>query len=220
MGNTAPLGNTAPMGKTARMGRRVDPAKEVAILAAARTAFLEQPYDRVSMDSVAARAGVSKVTIYAKYQSKEVLFIAAMNEGCAAIYNKTKEDAQSGAPLDQALSYLGVNFMTMILAPEMAALHGVMIQVAQDRPEITSQYYQVVVEASIATLAETLQIATKRGVFACTDARQAAVQFIAMVQGVYRYENELGVSQPHSLDELTAYIDACVAMFLRAYRVT
>lgn len=200
------------------MGRRADPAKEAAILAAARAAFLELPYDRVSMDAVAMRAGVSKVTIYSKYQSKEGLFIATMSEQCGAIYEQARSDTRSGGPLDSALAELGGRFMTMIMSPDMAAIHGIMIQAAQERPELTQLYYKAVVETSIATLAETLDIAAARGLFACDDTRRAAIQFIAMIQGVYRYEHELGVATSAEPEGMRAYVGDCVKLFLRAHR--
>jgi TetR/AcrR family transcriptional regulator, mexJK operon transcriptional repressor len=200
------------------MGRRADPAKDIAILEAARAAFLEQPYDRVSMDAIAARAGVSKVTIYAKYQSKEGLFISTMSEQCGAIYEQARSDTRSGGPLEAALGDLGERFMTMILSPDTAALHGVMVQAAQERPELTQLYYQAVVETSIATLAETLDIAVARGAIICEDTRRAAVQFIAMIQGVYRYEHELGVAASGEPVGMSAYVADCVKLFLRAHR--
>jgi TetR/AcrR family transcriptional regulator, mexJK operon transcriptional repressor len=201
----------------ARLGRRADPAKEAAILTAARHAFLELPFDRVSMDSVAARANVSKATIYAKYQSKEGLFVATMNEQCGAIYEQARSDTRAGGPLDVALRDLGTRFMTMILSPDITAMHGVMMQAAQDRPELTQLYYKSVVETSITTLAETLDIAISRDLFACDDTHRAAVQFIAMIQGVYRYEHELGVATQSPPKDLEAYVADCVGLFLRGY---
>lgn len=200
------------------MGRPSDPAKDAAILEAARTAFLELPFERVSMDGVAARAGVSKVTIYSKYKSKEALFVAAMNESCAAIYNQAKAETETGGPIDQVLFHLGTGFMLMILAPEVAALHGVMMQVAQDKPDLTRQYYELVVTSSLNTLAETLTIATTRGELACPDPKRAAIQFIAMVQGVFRYELELGVDRTLDEDGVRSYVADCVGLFVRGYR--
>ena len=48
------------------------------IIAAAREAFLEKGYDGVSMDEVASRAGVAKQTVYARYASKDALFLAVV----------------------------------------------------------------------------------------------------------------------------------------------
>jgi TetR/AcrR family transcriptional regulator, mexJK operon transcriptional repressor len=201
-----------------RVGRPSDPVKETAILEAARTAFLELPFERVSMDAVAKRAGVSKVTIYSKYKSKEALFVAAMNESCAAIYNQAKTETETGGPIDQVLFQLGCAFMLMILAPDVAALHGVMMQVAQDKPDLTRHYYESVVTASLETLAETLTIATRRREIACPDPKRAATQFIAMVQGVFRYELELGVDSTLDEDEVRSYVADCVGLFIRGYR--
>jgi TetR/AcrR family transcriptional regulator, mexJK operon transcriptional repressor len=202
-----------------RMGRPTDPRKEAAILEAARKSFLELSFDRVSMDAVAARAGVSKVTIYAKYKSKEALFVAAMNEGCASIYNQAKSDARSGGSIAEILTRLGISFMSMILAPEVSAMHGVMMQVAQDKPELPRQFYHSVVAVSLETLAETLTIAIERGELTCPDPRRAAIQFIAMIQGVYRYQLELGVEVSLNETALQAYVSDCVAVFLRGYGV-
>lgn len=201
-----------------RMGRPINPVKETAILEAARSAFLELPFERVSMDAIAARAGVSKVTIYSKYKSKEGLFVAAMNESCEAIYNKAKAETETGGPIEHVLTQLGTGFMLMILAPEVAALHGVMMQVAQDKPELPRQYFETVVTTSLETLAQTLAIATNRGELNCHDPKRAAIQFIAMVQGVYRYELELGVKRTLDETEVRAYVSDCVGLFVRGYR--
>jgi TetR/AcrR family transcriptional regulator, mexJK operon transcriptional repressor len=206
------------MTPAAKMGRPTDPAKEAAILEAARAAFLELPFERVSMDAVASRAGVSKVTIYAKYKSKEALFVAAMNESCAAIYNQAKVAIQSGGAIDVALTQLGTNFLMMILSPDVSAMHGVMMQVAEHKPELPRQFYQTVVTTSLETLAEALTFAVERGELVINDPRRAAIQFIALVQGVYRYELELGVTPTLDAQAVESYVRDCVALFTRGYR--
>jgi TetR/AcrR family transcriptional regulator, mexJK operon transcriptional repressor len=210
---------TTPRAKPQRTGRPVDPAKEAAILSAARQCFLGLPYDRVSMEAIADRAGVSKVTLYAKYKSKDGLFVAAMSESCAAIYGKARLTTESGGPIREALVELGVRFMVMILDSEVAAMHGVMMQLAQTRPALPRQFYETAVVRSVDTLAETLAIATENLVLKCPNPRQAAVQFVAMVQGEFRYQLELGVSSAVSHDEIAAYVSSCVDVFLRGYAV-
>jgi AcrR family transcriptional regulator len=49
-----------------------------AILAAAKSVFLEHGFHRVSMDLVAAKAGTTKQTIYARFPSKDALFEAVL----------------------------------------------------------------------------------------------------------------------------------------------
>lgn len=67
----------------ARPGRPRDPACDAAILRAALDVFAEDGYAGVSMDGVAARAGVGKATIYRRYSSKAELIVEAVRCGAA-----------------------------------------------------------------------------------------------------------------------------------------
>ncbi|WP_345429244.1 TetR/AcrR family transcriptional regulator [Actinoallomurus vinaceus] len=49
------------------------------ILFVAKDVFLETGYERASMDTVAARAGTSKRSLYAHFESKDKLFLAVMD---------------------------------------------------------------------------------------------------------------------------------------------
>ena len=64
-----------------RAGRPRDPACDAAILQAALDIFAEQGYAGVSIDGVAARAGVGKATIYRRYSSKAELVVEAVRCG-------------------------------------------------------------------------------------------------------------------------------------------
>ncbi|KAG1258263.1 hypothetical protein G6F65_015638 [Rhizopus arrhizus] len=52
-----------PAAKAAGPGRPKDLGKRAAILEAAKALFIEQGYTGVSMDAIAAQAGVSKLTV-------------------------------------------------------------------------------------------------------------------------------------------------------------
>ena len=71
-------GSTSKVADVRRPGGRRAEQKRAAIVAAARETFLANGYG-VSMDTVAAEAGVSKVTVYNHFGSKESLFIAIIN---------------------------------------------------------------------------------------------------------------------------------------------
>ena len=55
-------------------------AIEQAIITTARALFLEEGFDAVSMEAVAATTGVSKGTLYSRHRSKEELFEAVVEE--------------------------------------------------------------------------------------------------------------------------------------------
>lgn len=62
---------------TVRAGRPRDPALDVAILAATLAVLTRDGYGGLSIDGVAAEAGVSKATIYRRWASKKDLILAA-----------------------------------------------------------------------------------------------------------------------------------------------
>jgi len=64
-----------------RAGRPRDPACDAAILRATLEAFAEEGYAGVSMEGVAARAGVGKATVYRRYASKAHLVVEAVRCG-------------------------------------------------------------------------------------------------------------------------------------------
>lgn len=76
--------------------------KAEAILGVASILFREQGFDRLTMDSVARAAGVSKATLYVHFKSKEALFVAVIeaetqwvNESIWPFGGRNKRSAKS-----------------------------------------------------------------------------------------------------------------------------
>jgi len=69
------------VGGDARVGRPRDPALDAAILTSTAEVFVEEGYAGVSIEGVAARAGVGKATIYRRYRDKAQLVVAAVSHG-------------------------------------------------------------------------------------------------------------------------------------------
>ncbi|MGW0769363.1 TetR/AcrR family transcriptional regulator [Streptomyces sp. NPDC002676] len=84
-----------PPAKQPPTGPRAE-AKRQAIVKAARELFLRDGFD-VSVDAIATAAGVSKVTVYNHFGSKEALFIGAVKDSL---------DAPLGDSLAQATEHL------------------------------------------------------------------------------------------------------------------
>jgi AcrR family transcriptional regulator len=64
-----------------RPGRPRDPALDAAILEAAADLFVEHGYAGISIEGVAAAAGVGKATIYRRFDDKAQLVVAAVRDG-------------------------------------------------------------------------------------------------------------------------------------------
>jgi AcrR family transcriptional regulator len=75
-----------------RPGRPRSAAADESILDAALELFAELGYEGLSVEAVAAAAGVSKATIYRRYPSKSDLILAA----CAVVSDQAREPSDTG----------------------------------------------------------------------------------------------------------------------------
>ena len=111
-------------------GRPRDPAINDAILTAARELLVEVGYVHLAMEAVAARAGVSKPTLYLRYPTRAVLVFEA-------IFGKTKSRAIPAggsirADLREAYDWAVDEFTA---AEARAAIPGLLAEVAAS-PEL------------------------------------------------------------------------------------
>lgn len=140
--------------KASLMGR-----KRLAIVRAARQAFLDGGYAKASMDSIAKAAGVGIKTIYRHFENKDDLFSAVMQAAC----NPEAFDEVSGEwkkqageperpwfskPPRTALVAAGIEYLQHVLSDEQLALYRVVTQDAHTFPELGRRYREQVVERS------------------------------------------------------------------------
>lgn len=198
-------------------GRPKSAAKRDAIIDAARRQFTREPFERVSLDAVAAEAGVSKVTIYSHFPNKEALFIAAIGAGCATVFDRVDLEAGAAADsLDETLTQLGLDFLEMIFDPEVDRLHAVILGEGPRHPELPKMFYEMVVVRSTRTLANFLAAQVECGRIACGEPFVAATQFLAIVQGDFRYRAELGLPRV-CREDMELYVRSCVALVLKSW---
>ena len=74
-------------------GRPRDPETDKRITAAAAELMLLRGFDKMTVDDVAAKAGVGKATVYRRWPSKEDLAVAAMQH----IYSVEMPDPDTGS---------------------------------------------------------------------------------------------------------------------------
>ena len=87
--------------------RRRSEGKKTAILDAAETLFVTDGYERTTIDAVAARAQVSKRTVYNHFSDKEVIFLQVLSRVNEALLSTIRaavdEELTPGRDLHEAL---------------------------------------------------------------------------------------------------------------------
>ena len=128
-----------------------------AILNAAIDLFIEQGYEAMSIEGVAARAGVGKTTIYRRWTSKEDLLVAAMNE---VVFDVEINDT---GILRQDLIRVATNIQTVFASSRAGAVFARMVpHMAADTP-LGRAHHDRVLEPRFAHLEEIVQRGIEQG---------------------------------------------------------
>lgn len=193
--------------------------KRCQILEGARETFLELGFERASVDAIAARAGVSKATVYNHFADKAALFLAAFSEGAdnmrealqSALVERPEDD------IEHALQRAGESLTSVFVSPIALALHRSAAE-AMNLPEIRKMFYERGACLTIDTVATYLARQAEKGILSIDDARTAAVHFVMLCHGDLVMKVRLGVIPPPTPEQIAATVRSAVTMFLRAYK--
>jgi AcrR family transcriptional regulator len=111
------------------------------ILYAAKDVFLEMGFERASMDAIAERAGTSKRTLYAHFESKEKLFFAIIDVARAGFSDRLKQPGDySGDPVE-ALTLFCARLLQMMHWAPVVRMWRMSIAEVDRFPEGATAYY-------------------------------------------------------------------------------
>jgi TetR/AcrR family transcriptional repressor of mexJK operon len=130
--------------------------KSTAILEAARDTFLRLGYEGTNMESIAAAAGVSVMTLYRHSEGKDDLFRAVISNTCdRSDKSKAEMAALMGKPLEVVLELMGVMFQEKLANAETAALLRAVMAERSRFPHLAETAYNAFIgthEDSIETI--------------------------------------------------------------------
>lgn len=115
-----------------RGGRPRDPGNDAAILDAALDLLIERGADSASIEAIARRAGVAKVTVYRRWQSKQDLLMAALEHARTT-------DADTNAVGD-SIDAVVESTASLLSRPRFRALIARVIGASVDHPELVQAY--------------------------------------------------------------------------------
>jgi AcrR family transcriptional regulator len=142
---------------TRQRGRPRDPAIDEALLAATRELLLNVGYSGLSIEAVAARAGVTKPTVYLRYPTKGALVFDA-------VFGKTKTVAipDTGDLVSDLVEAYGWAVAEFAAPEARAALPGLLADVTSS-PELAQLVRTLVIEPEYARVHGLLERAQRRG---------------------------------------------------------
>lgn len=193
--------------------------KRNAILMAAAELFLEQGYEPVSMDAIAAKADVSKRTVYSYFDSKTVLFSSILIAHCNSMGGIALPDHPTGHEPRRVLTEFGRVFVRMITSPRAVAMQRVIFREAERLPEVGRIFFQNGPQRHITKLADYLRQATAEGKLKVDDSTAAAFVFMSIVKAPFHLQQLCGIMENVPSAAIDRAVKNAVDFFLKASAV-
>ncbi len=157
-----------------RWQRRKD-ARPAELLSAALEIFTERGFAGTRLDAVAARAGVSKGTLYLYYANKEDLFKAVVRVGLVSPLTEARDMIDSfGGSSSELLRIFVRGWWERIGATALSGIPKLMLAEAANFPDIGRFYIEEVVLPGQATMSRIIERGILRGEFRPVDPAQVA----------------------------------------------
>lgn len=204
--------------KERRWSRRKE-ARPEEITAAALELFSERGYAATRLEDVAARAGVSKGTLYLYFANKEELFKAVLREGFISPLAEMREAVQRHeGPTFELIEMLIRGWWQHIGATRLSAIPKLIIAEARNFPEVARFYVDEVVRPGREAIAEILRRGIERGEFRAVDPVTAGRLLVAPLFMIALWRNSLAVCTPERIDPLPL-LEAHIDMLRRGLEV-
>jgi TetR/AcrR family transcriptional regulator, mexJK operon transcriptional repressor len=188
------------------------------ILAAATELFLAEGYGSTSIESVAARAGVSKRTFYDRFDDKAMLFASVVQRIIQQIRPPPSVPLLAGANLPDILTRLAGLILRAALAPSALALHRLVNAEAMRFPELAQTVNSdAATREAITLIGELVARELPRLKLTSAERRFLAEQFLFMVVSMPQ-RRAMGFGTPMTPPELDAWAKQVVLLFLNGCR--
>ncbi len=174
--------------KEARPGELLDAALDL---------FVEKGFAATRAEEVAARAGVSKGTLFLYFPSKEELFKAVVRENISGRFQEWGQEFETfegDAP--EMLRYCMKVWWERIGASRASGITKLIMSEAQNFPDIATFYQQEVIRPGQDLIRKILQRGVDRGEFHVADMEYAAFSITAPMVFLIMMKHSLGVCIP------------------------
>lgn len=193
-------------------------ASATSIKEAALTLFVRKGYHETTTDEIAARAGVSKQTIYRNFRDKESLFRTLIRdsvERATSFLRNMSLTLDTECDLAQALRDVALDYIDTVFQPQVLELRHLIVAEARHFPELATYYYREVPQRTLDTLAMEFERLAGQGLTRACDPHRKARHFAALLMMLPLDKAMFGIQT--SRDDLERQAIEGVEAFLASY---
>ncbi|TWC22661.1 TetR family transcriptional regulator [Pseudomonas sp. SJZ085] len=201
----------------ARRGRPANEALGQTIIDAAYELFVELGFQATTMDKVAQRAKISKLSIYRHFENKEALFSAAIAVHCQQFAPQALFEGVDGSAEDQLMA-VGSTLLRTLLSPDVRSVEAMITADKTNQKTLSQRQYEAGPAYVIAQIEALLRQLHAKAVLNVPDPRQSARLFTALFKGsdlliIARFDE----ARAEDDSEIESYCRSAVAMFIAAH---
>jgi AcrR family transcriptional regulator len=203
-----------------KLGRRGRPANEELgqkIVDAASELFVELGFQATTMDKVAQRAKISKLSIYRHFGNKEALFSAAIAAHCHQFAPQALIEGVEGPAEDQLIA-VGSSLLRTLLSPDVRSVEAMIMADKTNQKSLSKLHYEAGPVYVIAQIEAMLRQLHEKALLNVPDPLRSARLFAALIKGsdlltIARFDE----SRAEDDNEIESYCRSAVAMFIAAH---
>ncbi len=200
-----------------RRGRPANEALAQTIIDAACELFEELGFHAATLDMIAQRAKISKLSIYKHFESKEALFAAAFAARCQQLVPQRLFEGMHGSAEDQLMA-AGSSLLRTLLRPEVRKVEAMVMADPVNQKSLSKLHYEAGPAHIVAQLEGLLRQLHARALLNVPDPLQSARLFAALFKGsdlliIARFDE----AKTEDDNEIESYCRSAVSMFIAAH---
>jgi TetR/AcrR family transcriptional regulator of autoinduction and epiphytic fitness len=201
-----------------RSDLRLEESRVAELLDIASQVFLANGFAGASMNEIARLSNSSKTTFYARFPTKEKLFIAVMERRMDTVLGEVTAPLPAESPIDIALKEYGTRFLRFALSDDQITLFRIISMESVRFPELGARFYELGPKRGQAFLAGYLQEQIKLGYLLKDNPWTMAEHLVSLLSGGPVRWTILGLqTATRTREKQQEHIAAALKVFLRAY---
>lgn len=197
--------------------RRRDGGKYESVVRAAVHLFGTRGFDGTSVNAIANAAQVSKATVYAYFNGKYDILLAALEEMLASLPGPRELVLNREGSLGESLRGIARDVCEMVTGPMMKNMYRMVVLSTSLNAHITEQFAAEIFDRYARAIEAFLCIEVGAGRLVITDIPCASAQFLGLAIGRPIFHTVLTGNRWPSVQSLEEHIELAVTFFLTTY---
>ncbi|MCG0999197.1 TetR/AcrR family transcriptional regulator [Acetobacter persici] len=200
-----------------RRGRPANEALGQMIVDAACELFVELGFQATTLDKVAKRAKISKLSIYRHFENKEALFSEAISARCQQLTPPALFESMDGSA-EQQLMAAGTSLLRTLMSPDVRSVEATVMADKTNQKSLSKLFYEAGPAHIITQIEVLLRQLHANAALNVPDPYQSARLFGALFKGsdlllIARFD----ATRAEDDNEIESYCRSAVDMFIAAH---